>query len=102
MVRSRFVSAPPSNRISEITYFQDNPARAAAGQFLKVPMMMGTTTNEEDVFTVAQELVEVGHVIPVLSELMSDIVTTVSLLSCFFSPLNVLRCRGFVPSERRH
>ncbi|KAG6887404.1 hypothetical protein C0995_015591, partial [Termitomyces sp. Mi166 len=58
-----------------ITIFADTPARATAGNFLHVPLLGGTTTNEEDIFVVAMELVAAGIVVPDLTELLADLET---------------------------
>ena len=62
----------------EITYFGDPEARAAAGEFLNVPLLAGDNENENDVFILAAEIVAGQNVIPVLTEIISDINNVVS------------------------
>lgn len=61
-----------------VTVFEDTATRAANGNFLQVPLLGGTTANEIDVFQVDTELITIGFVPPVLTELISDISTLVS------------------------
>ncbi|KAG6876786.1 hypothetical protein C0993_000447, partial [Termitomyces sp. T159_Od127] len=49
-----------------------NLVRAMAGNFLRVPLLGGTTANEGDVFVLAQELVDNGVVFPDPTEIVSD------------------------------
>ncbi|PPQ92423.1 hypothetical protein CVT25_008644 [Psilocybe cyanescens] len=59
-----------------ITIFSDITARAAAGNFLKVPVLGGSTLNEGDIFTVASELISPpGVALPFVTEVLSDIQT---------------------------
>jgi hypothetical protein len=59
----------------DITVFSDIDARAAAGNFLQVPLLAGTTQHEEDIFLAIQEGSITGT--PVLTEMLSDIRTQV-------------------------
>ncbi|KAF8161402.1 carboxylesterase [Crassisporium funariophilum] len=58
-----------------ITIFSDTNARAAAGNFLKVPVLGGSTLNEGDIFVVAAELVTSGVALPFITEVLADIMT---------------------------
>lgn len=60
-----------------ITIFADTPARAVAGNFLHVPLLGGTTENEDDIFVVEAELLAAGVVIPDLTEILADLETQV-------------------------
>jgi hypothetical protein len=66
---------------SDITIHADYSARAAAGNFLKAPMLTGTTANEGDIFVVAQELLTLGYTIPVVTQVISDSLTQASFQS---------------------
>lgn len=61
----------------DITIFSDVRRRAAAGNFLHVPMLGGTTAQEGDIFVVEEELLTTGIVIPGVTQTVSDIVTKV-------------------------
>ncbi|PPR00078.1 hypothetical protein CVT24_008980 [Panaeolus cyanescens] len=58
-----------------ITIFTDTATRAANGNFLKVPVLGGTTANEGDIFVVAQQLLTTGFAIPTVTEILADIQT---------------------------
>lgn len=64
----------------DITIFSDTLARVADGNFLKVPLLGGTVAQEDDIFLVAQELLTTGNVVPVVTEILSDIQTQVFTL----------------------
>lgn len=55
----------------------------AGGNSLNVPLLVGTVKNEWDTFAVAGELASLGKVIPVLVEIISDLVTTVRKLCAY-------------------
>ncbi|KAF8521203.1 carboxylesterase [Hysterangium stoloniferum] len=59
----------------EITYFSDTNARSAAGNFLKVPLLIGSNAQEGDVFVVALEQLSLGGDIPGLTQEGSTAVT---------------------------
>jgi len=63
----------------DVTVFTDAQTRAANGDFLRVPMLGGSTQNEDDVFMVGGELVSTGFAKPVVTEMISDIQTLVSI-----------------------
>ncbi|TFK45028.1 carboxylesterase [Crucibulum laeve] len=69
----------------DITIFSDVNARAAAGKFLHVPVLGGTTAQEGDILVVAEELVNLGFTIPVATEAAADVVT----LAAFTCPAGV-------------
>ncbi|KAF5380486.1 hypothetical protein D9615_004764 [Tricholomella constricta] len=66
----------------------NTPARAAAGNFLHVPLLSGTTQHEGDIFVVGAEELAAGVVIPNLTELLADIETqvVVPVPSCTIFP----------------
>ena len=66
-----------------MTIFADTPARAAAGNFLHVPLLTGSTANEMDIFVVDAELLQFGVALPVLTEMLSDIDTLVNTNSIY-------------------
>lgn len=66
--------------IIDITIFSDTAARSAAGNFLHVPLLGGSTANEGDIFVVAAELLAVGVAVPTLTELLADIETQVRFI----------------------
>jgi len=57
--------------------FPDTNARAAAGNFLKVPVLTGTTSDEIDIFLLAQTRVTGGVSTPTITEMLSDVTTLV-------------------------
>ncbi|KAJ3557787.1 hypothetical protein NP233_g11658 [Leucocoprinus birnbaumii] len=59
-----------------ITIFSDTAARAAAGNFLKVPLLVGSTQNEGDIFVVGAELLSpLASAPPFVTELAADLET---------------------------
>ncbi|KAF8521222.1 carboxylesterase [Hysterangium stoloniferum] len=60
-----------------ITFFSDATDRSAAGNFLHVPLLVGNTKQEGDIFVVAVEQLDLGFDIPGLTTLGSDAVTKV-------------------------
>ncbi|KAF8963585.1 carboxylesterase [Flammula alnicola] len=85
--------------MSDATIFADTPTRAANGSFLRVPLLGGTVANEDDIFMVAQELITVGFVIPVATELISDIITTIGF-TCPAGVTAIHRNNADVPTWR--
>ncbi|KAF9562978.1 carboxylesterase [Agrocybe pediades] len=81
-----------------ITVFADVNIRAANGNFLHVPMMGGTTMNENDIFAVAGELVTTGFAKPVITEIISDIQTLGQ--TCAAGAAAVFRINVNVPTWR--
>ncbi|KAG6820833.1 hypothetical protein H0H93_011127 [Arthromyces matolae] len=59
------------------TRVKDSSARAAAGNFLRVPLLSGTTQHEGDIFIVGAELVAAGVAVPCLTEILADLETQV-------------------------
>ena len=53
--------------------FSDLDARTAARNFLQVPILAGSNQNEGDIFLVEQQLGILRFTMPVLTEIMSDI-----------------------------
>ncbi|KAF8963596.1 carboxylesterase [Flammula alnicola] len=60
-----------------VTMFSDTTARAATGNFLKVPLLGGSTLNEFDIFLVASELLSMNFTIPILTQAASDLFTQI-------------------------
>ncbi|KAF5354819.1 hypothetical protein D9756_005708 [Leucocoprinus leucothites] len=59
-----------------ITIFRDTAARAAAGNFLRVPLLVGSTQHEGDIFVVGTELLSpLGFAPPFVTELAADLQT---------------------------
>ncbi|KAH0589965.1 hypothetical protein H2248_000148 [Termitomyces sp. 'cryptogamus'] len=58
-----------------ITLFSDYQERAAAGNFLHVPLLGGSNENEADLLLVAEELQTTGVVVPIVTEGLADTVT---------------------------
>ncbi|KAF9562980.1 alpha/beta-hydrolase [Agrocybe pediades] len=85
--------------VDNINVFVDTNARAAAGNFLKVPVLTGTTANEIDIFLLAQELLTSGVSTPTISEMLSD-VTTLLLFTCSTSLSALNRVANSVPTWR--
>ncbi|KAF9562982.1 carboxylesterase [Agrocybe pediades] len=63
--------------VDNINVFADTATRAAAGNFLKVPLLGGTAANEDDVFLLIQELLTTGISTPTISEMLSDVTTLI-------------------------
>ncbi|KAF8161400.1 carboxylesterase [Crassisporium funariophilum] len=85
--------------VDNITIFADTQQRAAAGNFLHVPLLGGTAANEDDIFTVAQELVTVGFTVPVVTEMLSDVETLLGF-TCPAGVTAVHRINANVPTWR--
>jgi len=64
-----------------VTFFSDITQRSAAGHFLRVPLLVGNTKQEGDIFVVAAEQLDLGFDIPFVTELGADAVTKV-IFSC--------------------
>ena len=62
----------------DITLFADYRKRAAAGNFLHVPLLGGSNENEADLLIVTEELLTTGIVVPVITEELADVVTEVN------------------------
>lgn len=69
------------SRCADVTIFSDTRARAAAGNFLHVPMLTGTTANEGDIFVVAEELLTLDFAVPGVTTVVSNAVTQVKSCS---------------------
>ncbi|KAG6830440.1 hypothetical protein H0H92_000743 [Tricholoma furcatifolium] len=81
-----------------ITIFADWATRAAAGNFLRVPLLGGTVQNEADVFVVDAELLAAGVAIPNLTELLADLETQGTTCSAGTTALG--RVNANVPTWR--
>jgi hypothetical protein len=64
----------------DITYPKNNSAQLAAGHYLHVPLLLGSTENERDPFRVADELFQPGFVFPAVTRALADTQTSVRLL----------------------
>ncbi|KAF8161401.1 Alpha/Beta hydrolase protein [Crassisporium funariophilum] len=84
--------------VDNITIFADTAARAAAGNFLQVPLLGGTTQHESDIFVLVKELVTTGIVVPSITEMLSDVQTLTSTCSAGVTALN--RIKNNVPTWR--
>ena len=62
----------------DITLVSDIAGRGKAGNFLKVPLLTGNNEEEGDIFVVGAQLVANGTVDPILTPILSDLVTKVS------------------------
>jgi carboxylesterase type B len=62
-------SHPAYNFYLDITIFSDLDAR----KFLRVPVLAGTNQNEGDLYFIAEQLATLGFTMPVLTEMMSDV-----------------------------
>ncbi|KAG5725294.1 Para-nitrobenzyl esterase [Termitomyces sp. T112] len=56
------------------TFFSDTPARAAAGTFLRVPLLLGSTQNEADFIGVSAEIAT-GFTVLNFVEILDDLAT---------------------------
>ena len=63
----------------------DTPTLAANGNFLRVPLLVGSRATEEDIFVVARQLstTGIGYTIPIITEIYSDAATGVSTFDIF-------------------
>ncbi|KAF9463604.1 carboxylesterase [Collybia nuda] len=82
-----------------INIFTDTTSRAAAGNFLKVPLLGGSTQHEGDVFVVGAEEVAAGVSLPVITELLADIETQLGF-TCPASKAASDRTTAGVPTWR--
>jgi len=83
----------------DITVFSDTTARAAAGKFLHVPFLGGTTEHEGDIFVIGAEEVALGFTLPVVTELLSDLGTQL-VFTCAISRTSSSRVQAGVPTWR--
>ncbi|KIJ50898.1 hypothetical protein M422DRAFT_158875, partial [Sphaerobolus stellatus SS14] len=82
-----------------ITFFSDLTARSAAGDFLKIPLLVGNTRQEGDIFIAAVEQLDLGTDIPGLTELGGVAVTKV-VFSCPAGTTTLDRVNADVPVFR--
>ncbi|KJA18226.1 hypothetical protein HYPSUDRAFT_205596 [Hypholoma sublateritium FD-334 SS-4] len=85
--------------VDDVTIFSDTRARAAAGNFLHVPMLTGTTANEGDIFVVAEELLTLDFAVPGVTTVVSNAVTQVAF-TCPASTASTDRTNAGVPVWR--
>jgi len=64
-----------------ITFFSDILSRALAGKFLPLPVMVGNTLKDGDVFVAGLEQLDFGFKIPLITRLASDLMTKL-IFSC--------------------
>lgn len=67
--------------MADITIFADIAARSAAGNFLHAPLLGGSTLNEGDVFVIDQETLILGSAPPMITEVLADLTTQVSIFA---------------------
>lgn len=60
-------------------FFDDTNERSAAGEFLKVPLLVGSNAQEGDIFVVSLEVLELGGSIPGLTQEGSADITEVGV-----------------------
>ncbi|KAG5352140.1 hypothetical protein C0989_003557 [Termitomyces sp. Mn162] len=80
------------------TFFSDTPARAAAGTFLRVPLLLGSTQNEADFIGVSAEIAT-GFTVLNFVEILDDLAT----LTDFTCPVGLTaldRVNAKVPTWR--
>ncbi|KAF8886035.1 carboxylesterase [Infundibulicybe gibba] len=82
-----------------ITVFADTQARSAVGNFLHVPLLVGSTAQEGDIFLVSAELAAIGITLPGLTTDLSDILTQ-ALFTCHASGTASDRVKAGVPTWR--
>ncbi|KAJ7581501.1 carboxylesterase [Mycena floridula] len=85
--------------VDDKTIFHDIRSRAAAGNFLKVPLLHGTNQHEEDIFLVTAALVQKGFVVPVVTEAVSDL-ETAFIFTCPAGVVSADRIQAGVPVWR--
>ncbi|KAF5385607.1 hypothetical protein D9757_006786 [Collybiopsis confluens] len=61
--------------LDNVTVFADTKTRAASGNFLKVPMLTGTTANEGDIIVAVAELELLGITVQPVLDILSSIYT---------------------------
>lgn len=82
-----------------ITFFSDVTDRSSQGNFLRVPLLVGNTNQEGDIFVVSAEQTGLGFDIPGVTELGSSIVTKV-VFSCPAGTTAEDRVNAGVPTWR--
>jgi len=60
-----------------ITVPGDIASLSASGKFLEVPLLVGNTAQESDIFIVETQLLQFGGSIPVVTQVVSDALTEV-------------------------
>ncbi|KAF9002936.1 carboxylesterase [Cyathus striatus] len=85
--------------IDGITAFSDVQARSQSGHFLHVPLLIGNTAQEFDIFLVSAELLANGTVVPGLTETLSDSMTQLAF-NCPAGVAAVQRMNAGVPAWR--
>jgi len=58
-----------------VTFFDDSAARLAAGDFLKVPTLLGTNANEGDIFAVVEQLLTTNTTNNATTDALSAVLT---------------------------
>ncbi|KAF8058783.1 carboxylesterase [Lyophyllum atratum] len=82
-----------------ISLFSDTSARSANGNFLRVPLLGGTTAQEGDIFIVGAEDEASGITVPLLTELLSDLLTQLTF-TCPAGTTASDRVKAGVPTWR--
>jgi hypothetical protein len=63
--------------MADVTIHYDTTARAAAGKFLKVPLMVGSTAEEADIYTYPTHMKNYGGIVPGVFQMQADAATLV-------------------------
>ncbi|KAH6910378.1 carboxylesterase [Coprinopsis sp. MPI-PUGE-AT-0042] len=85
--------------VDNVTVHYDTIARAAEGKFLKVPLMIGSTAEEADIYTYPTHLRNYGGVVPGLFQMQADAATLLGF-SCPVGVATQYRVRAGVPTWR--
>ncbi|KJA28806.1 hypothetical protein HYPSUDRAFT_61648 [Hypholoma sublateritium FD-334 SS-4] len=87
--------------IDNTTIPADTQTRATNGDFLRVPLLVGSTAHEEDIFVVARQLSTsgIGYTIPAITEIYSDAATGF-VGTCPSNRTAMLRLNANVPTFR--
>ncbi|KAH6910326.1 carboxylesterase [Coprinopsis sp. MPI-PUGE-AT-0042] len=85
--------------IDNVTIHHDIIARAAAGNFLKVPLMIGSTAEEADVYVYPTHLKNYGGIVPGIFQMQAD-ATTLLGYTCPAGVAAQHRVRAGVPTWR--
>ena len=73
--------APSDSHPLDIRIPSNLNERAAAGDFLHVPLLGGSVEHEADLLVVPRELTTLGFSLPVVTEILSDLQTQVRVRS---------------------
>lgn len=65
-------------RLIDITFLANTTDLSTAGDFLRVPLLIGSTAQEGDIFVVAAEQLSIGSTLPIATQELSGAITSVS------------------------